>query len=178
MLTFYLWKENKVKKSQFEIHCFFSNVFGVLLLAYAGISCVFVFYRLLFHENSDYTGMLRTLSLLINMMLLGLLLLGTSQFLQYVSGQTDKKGWVLHRGKFIIYFAIFLTIVQAIWGFSIMGTVCSGGSCSLATGSQKYIWNIIFGGTLVFVKILILYGVAQSLQMITQSSSKKEVDSD
>jgi hypothetical protein len=140
-----------------ELHCFFSNLLGALVLIYVGVSCAMIFYH-------GHIGTIRTL---LHIFFLGLLLLGVSQFLRHVSGQTDHPGWILRRGEFIIYLAIIVTIVQVIWRLSTLPTV-----------TQENITSIIFSATLVFAKVLIMFGIAQSLRKMGYSSSKKLVGSD
>ncbi len=161
-----------------KLHCFFSNLLGALVLIYVGVSCAMTFYRLLFQDHIGYIGMIRTLLFLLHIFFFGLLLLGVSQFLRHVSGQTDRPGWILRRGEFIIYLAIIVTIVRVIWGLSTLGTGCFSGSCSLSTVTQEKITSIIFSATIVFAKVLIMFGIAQSLRRMGYSSSKKSVDSD
>ena len=165
-------------KLSLDIHCLLSHVFGVLLLIYAVICCSIVFHRLLFNDHVDHTESIRTLWLLLHIFFMGFLLLGVSQFLSYVTGQTDSWGWILRRGELVLYLAIFFTIVQAIWSFINMGAISSSRGCSLSAGSQQHIWNIIFGVTLVFVKILIMFGIAQSLRAMRPSCPKGLVGSD
>ena len=161
-----------------KIHCFFSNLLGALVLIYVGVSCAMIFYQLLFQEHIGYTGMIRTLLFLLHIFFLGLLLLGVSQFLRHVSGQTDRPGWILRRGEFIIYLAIIVTIVQVIWLSSTLGAGCFSGTCSLPTMTQEKITSIIFSTTRIFAKVLIMFGIAQSLRRMGYSSSKKSVNSD
>lgn len=149
-------------KLPLKIHCFFSNVFGTLLLIYGGVS-----YIALFWIRANYIGTIKLILKLPDIVFLGLLLLGVSQFLRYVSGQTDSQGWILRKGEFIIYLAIIIKIVQVIWSF-----------CFLSTVTQKPIVDTILIATMVFVRILIMFGIAQSLRAMKYSSSKKMVDPD
>ncbi len=162
-----------MKKLSHDIHCFFSNVLGVLLLLYAGIS-----YVVLFCMYPIHIGTIRTMLQLPNMFFLGLLLIGASQFLRYISGQTDRLGWVLRKGEFIIYLAIIIKIAQVIWSLSTVGGICFGSSCSLSSVTQKPIVETALSAIMVFVRILIMFGVAQSLRAMRYSSSKKLVDGD
>ena len=160
-----IYKENTMKnKLPLKIYCFISNFLGTLLLIYGGIS-----YIALFFMHTNPAGTIRTILQLPDILFLGLLLLGVSRFLRYVSGQTDRPGWILRKGEFIIYFAIIIKITQAIWGFSTVGAVCFGSSCSLSAKS----FVVIIGVTMVFIRILIMFGIAQSLRVLKLSSLKK-----
>jgi hypothetical protein len=141
-----------------NLHCFFSNLLGILVLIYAGASFVMMF---------DQVATMRTLLFLLHILFLGLLLLGVSQFLRHVSGQTDRPGWILRRGEFIIYFAIIVTIFGVIWQLSTLGADYPNGMSSLPTMSQAI--SIIFSGTRVFAKVLIMFGIAQSLRRMGYS---------
>ena len=159
-------------KLTLNIYCFFSIFLGTLLLIYGGIS-----YVALFCMYTNYIGMIKTMLQLPDILFLGLILLGVSQFLRHVSGQTDRRGWVLRKGEFIIYLAIIIKIAQVIWSFSTVGTICFGSSCSLSTVTQKPIIETTLSAIMVFVRILIMFGVAQSLRVMRHSSSKKLVNS-
>ena len=156
-----------------KLHCFFSNLLGALVLIYVAVSCAMIFYTLLFQEHIGYIGTIRSLLFLLHIFFLGLLLLGVSQFLRHVSGQTDHPGWILRRGEFLIYLAIIVTIVQVMWRLSTLGADCFSGTCSLPTMTQEKITSIIFSTTIVFAKVLIMFGIAQSLRRMGYSSSKK-----
>jgi len=160
-----------------KLHCFFSNLLGALVLIYVGLSYAMIFYELLFQEHIGYIGTIRTLLPLLYIFFLGLLLLGVSQFLRHVSGQTDNPGWILRRGELIIYLAMLVIIVQVIWRLSTLGTGCFGGTCSLTPMTHAKITSIIFSATIVFAILLIMFGIAQSLRRMGYSSSKKSVDS-
>ncbi len=169
-----IYKENTMKnKLLLKIYCFISNFLGTLLLIYGGIS-----YVALFCMNTNYTRMIRTILQLPDIFFLGLLLLGVSQFLRHISGQTDRPGWILRKGEFIIYFAIIIKITQAIWGFSTAGAICFGSSsCSSTTVTEKS-FVVIISVTMAFIRILIMFGIAQSLRALKLSSLKKLDDSD
>jgi hypothetical protein len=153
--------------------CFVSNFFGTVLLIYGGISYVALLFM---HTNYVQTIGAAILGLP-DILLLGVLLLGVTQLLRHVSGQTDSPGWILRKGEFIIYLAIVIRIVQAIWRYSTVGTACFGGSCSLSGVTQKPTLVTIIELAIFFVRILIMFGVAQSLRAMGYSSSRKSVDS-
>ena len=157
-------------KPLLKIYCFTSNFLGTLLLIYGGIS-----YIALFFMHTNPAGTIRTILQLPDMLFLGLLLLGVSRFLRYVSGQTDRPGWILRKGEFIIYFAIIIKTAQLIWCLNTIGTICFGGSCSLSDVTQIV---VTINVTIAFIKIFIMFGIAQSLRALRFSSLKRFEDSD
>jgi hypothetical protein len=156
-----------------KTHCFLSNFFGTALLVYGGINYV----ALLFMHTDYMQRMEQVLVTLPGIFFLALLLLGVGQFLRHVSGQTDSPGWILRKGELIIYLAIVIRIMQVIWRLSTGGTACFGGSCSLAAATQKPTLVTIIGLTIFFVRILIMFGIAQSLRAMGYSSPRKSVGS-
>ena len=134
-------------------------------------------YVALFFMHTNPAGTIRTILQLPDILFLGLVLLGVSRFLRYVSGQTDRLGWILCKGEFIIYFAIIIKIVQAIWGFSTVGSICFGSSCSSTTVTEKS-FVVTISVTMAFIRILIMFGIAQSLRALKLSSLKRFEDSD
>ena len=156
-----------------KTHCFVSNFFGAVLLIYGGISYVALLFM---HTNYAQTIGAAILGLP-DILLLGLLLLGVTQLLRHVSGQTDSPGWILGKGEFIIYLAIIVRIVQVTWSLSRTGTACFSGTCSLSVATQKPTLVTIIELAIFSVRILIMFGVAQSLRAMGYSSLRKSVDS-
>ena len=158
---------------------FFSKLFATLLLIYVAFLSAFLFYQLDMHINNFIfiPQAIRSLMWLLNMCLLSLLLLGVSQFLRNVSGQMDHPGWLLRRGEFIIYIAIIVAIVDVICKVSIL---CIGGyiETSFLPNIPQMFTSVVLSVMIVFIKVLIMFGIAQSLRRMGYSSSKKSINTE
>jgi hypothetical protein len=142
-----------------KTHCFLSNFFGTVFLIYGGI-----WYLALLFVHSDYLQTMKQAMLILPGVF-------------FVSGQTNTPGWILRKGEFIIYIAIIIRILGAIWVYSTGSTACFSGSCSLSASTQKPTVATIIELTVFFVRILIMFGVAQSLRAMGYSAARKSVDS-
>jgi hypothetical protein len=151
--------------SLIKSYCLVSSVLGILLLIYGGINVVVGSFELISMEHQYIVpAIYNLLGMSYHFIFPGLLLLGVSQFLKYISGQTYNPGWVLRRGEVIIYIALMLITVLAAGRYSRTGGICSGDICKVSTASSQEVVGMMISISLYLVKVLILLGLAQCLR--------------
>jgi len=156
-----------------NLYCFVSSVLGALVLVWAVASYGVALHRLLVEGGS--LQIVWTMLNLRHLLFLGLLLLGVPQLYRFVSGRSKTPGWLLRRGEYILYVFILLVIGQAIWQFG-TGRVasCLGGVCSVSELTARPMVETILSGAMIFVKVLIMYGMAQSLRVMGCSGGVRD----
>jgi hypothetical protein len=98
----------------------------------------------------------------------GLLLLGTAQFIRYISEKQYQPGWLLRHGDKLLYLYAFFQIINAVVGFAeftIFIMSRTNHHFSFAEACQTlFIWSFIILTSIA--AILILVGLAQVLRRI------------
>ncbi|MBN2377008.1 MAG: hypothetical protein JXD22_11435 [Sedimentisphaerales bacterium] len=168
----------KKESTIYILYCIASYIMGVLIMIFGGINLAMVCYYLL--QGNEFLYMERMWSLLSmpELIFRGLLLIGVSQFLRYVSDKEYRPGWILRKGEYIIYLAIIIFITKSIWKYCNFGFGCSGSTCSVSEMTLNQIFGMLISAGMLFAQVLIMFGIAQILRAMDFSASKNLPESE
>ena len=118
-------------------------------------------------HSADWKSLLQyLLSSVVDVLFIGLLVLGVAQFIRYLSEAQYQPGWILRNGdKILCAFAALIAIEAVIINWSAIPYIGGRGFFELGTN----IFELVVSTLLTAAKILVLVGLAHALR----ASNKK-----